>query len=177
MKSSKSKSSVVVFFKVSTLVLSFFFFLSLTVDRPLLTITGACLDNTKPLEGVDVSIMVDGGVLTHNITGPDGKYKLTVNFGKLVKLAYEKKGYLTQTVKLRTVLNGLPETEMTTNYNLDMLALPSDTSQIYFDKSVDEILFDNDLHKFVSNADYKERVKEDFDAVKKLIVDARMASK
>lgn len=87
----------------------------------------------------------------------------------MVKVGFEKKGYLTQTIKLRTVLNGISETEMTHIYNFEMISLPNDSSAISFDRSVDEILFDNDTKKFISNSEYKDGVKADFDAVKKMI--------
>ncbi len=169
MKTPKSKSSILRFFKIATLSLASFFFLSLTPDRPLFTMTGICSENAKPVEGVLVSILIDGGAIAKCTTGADGKYKLMLNFGKLVKVGFEKKGYLTQTVKLRTVLNGIPETEMKYNYNFEMLALPNDSSNINFDRSVDEILFDNSTNSFTSNADYKDGVKAEFEALKKMI--------
>ncbi|MFZ9955414.1 MAG: hypothetical protein ACO3E1_04750 [Flavobacteriales bacterium] len=60
MNSSRNKSSILSFFKISTLGLLSLFFLSLTPDRPLFTITGACSENSKPVEGVLVSILIDG---------------------------------------------------------------------------------------------------------------------
>jgi hypothetical protein len=173
MKSTKSTLSTFKFFKGISLVLVSFFFLSLSYERPLFTITGICSQNNKPLEGVLVSILVDGGTLSKCTTGADGKYKLTLNFGKLVKLGFEKKGYLAQTVKLRANLNGVPESEMTHQYNFEMIQLPSDTSSIRFDRSVDEIIFDNSSNKFMSNTEYSDGVKADFDAVKKLIEEAK----
>jgi hypothetical protein len=169
MNSSRSKSSILTFFKITTLGLMSMFFLSLTPDRPLFTITGTCTENSKPVDGVIVSILIDGGAIAKCTTAADGKYKLRLNFGKLVKVGFVKKGYLNQTVKLRTVLSGISETEMTHIYDFEMISLPNDSSTISFDRSVDEILFDNDTKKFISNSEYKDGVKADFEAVKKMI--------
>jgi len=174
MKSLKIKLDSYCFLKLSSLLVLFLFFLSFAVERPLLTVTGVCAENSKPVAGVTAAIMVDGGVLTQCETGADGIYKLKVNFGKLVKLTFDKKGYLPQTVKLRTLIIGQSEKEMTANYNFEMISLPSDTSSIRFEKSVDEIMYDDVVNAFVSNTEYKERVKSDFDMVKKLIQEQKM---
>ena len=169
MKATKSKTSILRFFKITALSLSTLFFLSLTPDRPLFTITGISAENTKPVEGVLVSILIDGGAIAKCTTGADGRYKLKLNFGKLVKVGFEKKGYLTQTVKLRTMLFGVSESEMTHQYNFEMLSLPNDSSAVTFDRSVDELMYDKETNTFVSNTEYKDGVKADFEAVKKMI--------
>lgn len=173
MKTSTVKLNSFTFFKLSSTVFAFLFFLSFVVERPLLTVTGICAENSKPVQGVTVAIMVDGGVLTQCETAADGVYKLKVNFGKLVKLTFDKKGYLSQSVKLRTVLLGQSEKEMTANYNFEMISLPSDTSSIRFDRAVDEVMYDDVSNKFVSNMEYQERVKADFEAVKSKIFEAK----
>lgn len=59
------------------------------------------------------------------------------------------------------------------NYNFEMLTLPNDSSNISFDKSVDEILLDNSTNTFTSNTDYKDGVKVEFEALKKMIQDQK----
>ncbi len=54
-----------------------------------------------------------------------------------------------------------------------MLTLPNDSSNISFDKSVDEILLDNSTNTFTSNTDYKDGVKVEFEALKKMIQDQK----
>ncbi len=144
------------------------FSVPIMAQRPLATFKSTVKASGVLLDSVKITVIDNTAVIAEGITKKDGKFKFSSFYNKTVTVEFEKPGYLKQIIRISTYIPPrIIADDMSMVYVVEMLPLPANNADLHFDKPTEEIFLDTTQGKFVFNSEYKAKIKEEFDALKK----------